>query len=184
MSRKWPAAAKRSAGSRRNHGGMHTRHVEGVTIRPLRDGDAASVAALFARLGPRSRERRFGGAKPRLSDADLTALSRVDGDHHALLGYLPGDPEPAGMAQLVRDGAAAEVAFAVADVYQGRGIGSVLARELAADARAAGITTLRATVSGDNPRVVSLLGRLAASLHVRWLGGQREFVICLEGHAQ
>lgn len=184
MSRKWPATAKRSVRLGAEHAGMHTRHVEGVTIRPLRDGDAASVAALFGRLGPRSRQRRFGGAKPRLSDGDLAALARVDGDHHALVAYLPGDPEPAGMAQLVRDGSAGEVAFAVADVYQGRGIGSLLARELAADARAAGITTLRATVSGDNPPVVSLLARLAESLHVRWRGGQREFVIGLETRAQ
>jgi ribosomal protein S18 acetylase RimI-like enzyme len=163
---------------------MHARYVDGVTIRPLPNGDTGSIAALFARLGPRSRERRFGGAKPRLSDTELAALARVDGDHHVLLGYLLGDPEPAGMAQLVRDGSEAEVAFAVADVYQGRGIGSLLARELTADARAAGITRLRATVSGDNPRAVSLLARCAESLRVTWRGGQREFVVGLESRAR
>ena len=40
---------------------------EGVTVRPLRDGDTATVAALFERLGEESRRRRFGGAKPRLT---------------------------------------------------------------------------------------------------------------------
>jgi ribosomal protein S18 acetylase RimI-like enzyme len=65
-------------------------------------------------------------------------------------------------------------------VHQGRGIGSVLATELAADALAAGITELRATVTGDNPPVVSLLRRLASSLHETWRGGQREFVLRLE----
>jgi ribosomal protein S18 acetylase RimI-like enzyme len=184
MSRRWPATAKRSIARGRHDGCVHTRFVDGITIRPLQDGDTASIAALFSRLGPRSRERRFGGAKPRLSDKDLAALARVDADHHVLLGYLPDDPKPAGMAQLVRDGAEAEVAFAVADVYQGRGIGSLLAGELAADARAAGITRLRATVSGDNPRAVSLLARGAASLSVSWRGGQREFVVGLESRAQ
>jgi RimJ/RimL family protein N-acetyltransferase len=84
----------------------------------------------------------------------------------------------------LRDPTSAEVAFAVADVYQGRGIGSLLARELTADARAAGITRLRATVSGDNPRAVSLLARCAASLQVSWRGGQREFVVGLESRAR
>jgi ribosomal protein S18 acetylase RimI-like enzyme len=159
---------------------MQTRYVAGLTVRMLRDGDTATVAALFARLGSRSREKRFCGAKPRLSDDELRALARVDGDHHVLVGYLDGDSEPAGIARLVRDGHGAEIAFEVADVYQGRGIGSTLAGELAADARAAGITQLVATVCGDNDPVVSLLRRVASELHVSWRGREREFVLGLE----
>jgi ribosomal protein S18 acetylase RimI-like enzyme len=158
---------------------MHARYVDGITIRQLRDGDTTSVAALGDRLGAASRARRFGGAKPRLSQLELAALSRVDGDHHVLVAYVDGDPEPAGMAQLVRDGSTAEVACAVADACQDRGIGGVLTRELAADARAAGITHLRATVCGDNPRAVALLSRCAESLDVTWRGGEREFVLGL-----
>ncbi|MGH3134616.1 MAG: GNAT family N-acetyltransferase [Gaiellaceae bacterium] len=160
---------------------MHTRYVDGLSIRPLRNGEANTVAALFARLGPHSREKRFCGAKPRLSDRELAALARVDGDHHVLVGYLDGDPQPAAIARLVRDGTAAEIALEVADRYQRRGIGSILARELAADARAAGIRELHATVCGDNPPVVSLLTRLAQSLQVRWRGREREFVVGLGG---
>ncbi len=102
---------------------MQSRYVNGLTIRSLRDGDTETVSALFARLGERSRERRFCGAKPRLSEVELANLARVDRDHHVLVGYLDGDAEPAGIARLVRDGSAAEVAFAVADAYQGRGVG-------------------------------------------------------------
>jgi hypothetical protein len=101
---------------------MQARYVDGLTIRQLRNGDTETVAALFARLGARSRERRFCGAKPRLSDRELAALARVDGSHHVLVGYLDGDPEPAGMARLVRDENVAEIAFEVADVHQRRGI--------------------------------------------------------------
>jgi ribosomal protein S18 acetylase RimI-like enzyme len=153
---------------------MQTRYVDGLTIRVLRDGDTATVASLFERLGDGSRQRRFCGAKPRLSTSELELLARVDATHHVLVGYLDGDPEPAGIARLVRDGRAAEVAFEVADEYQGRGIGTTLTRELAADARAAGIAELRATVCGDNPPAVSLLSRVAHSLHVTWRGGERE----------
>ena len=158
---------------------MHARFVNGLTIRPLRNGDTATVSAVFEGLGDRSRERRFCGAKPRLSDGDLAALARVDETHHVLVAYVDGQADPAGIARLVRDGATGEIAFEVADALQGRGIGSVLARELAADARAAGITQLVATVCGDNQPVVSLLRRLAESLDVRWRGGEREFVLSL-----
>ena len=159
---------------------MQSRHVDGVTIRVLRNGDTATVAALFERLGSRSRERRFCGAKPRLSARELELLARVDATHHVLVGYVDGDAGPVGIARLVREGRSAEVAFEVADAYQGRGIGTVLTRELAADARAAGITELQATVCGDNARAVSLLKRVAKSLQVRWVGGEREVVAQLE----
>jgi GNAT superfamily N-acetyltransferase len=158
---------------------MHTRYVEGVTIRPLWDGDTLTVAAVFERLGPRSRERRFCGAKPRILDTEFDALARVDADHHVLVAYVDGDVKPVGMARLVRVGDAAEIAFEVADAYQGKGVGSTLAHVLASDARAAGITRLVATVCGDNPPVVSLLRRIACSLHVTWQGGEREFVVGL-----
>jgi len=157
---------------------MQSRYVDGLTIRALRDGDTETVSALFARLGDRSRERRFCGAKPRLSQIELTQLARVDRDRHVLVGYVDGDPEPAGIARLVRDGDAAEIAFAVADDYQSRGLGSVLANELAADARAAGITHLTATVCGDNPRMIALLRRLG-SLDMSWRGGERDLVVGL-----
>lgn len=159
---------------------MHARYVEGITIRQLGNGDRDTVAALFERLGARSREQRFCGAKPRLADSELVALARVDTEHHVLVAFVDGDPAPAGMARLVRTGRSAEIALEVADEHQGRGIGSILARELAADARAAGIVELVATVCGDNAAVVSLLRRVADSLQVTWQGREREFVMGLE----
>jgi len=158
---------------------MRARSVNGLSIRPLRNGDTDTVRALFARLGDRSRAKRFCGAKPRLSDSELAALARIDDLRHALVGYVAGDSDPAAIARLVRDGTRAEVAFAVADVYQGRGIGSTLGRELAADARAAGIRELVATVCGDNARIVSLLKRLGPSVETSWSGREREFVVGL-----
>jgi RimJ/RimL family protein N-acetyltransferase len=157
---------------------MQSRYVDGLTIRALRDGDTETVAALFARLGDRSRERRFCGAKPRLSDLELAALARVDRDRHVLVAYADGDSRPVGIARLVREGGSAEIAFAVADDHQGRRVGSILASELAADARAAGITQLTATVCGDNPRVIALLERLG-SLDMSWQGRERAIVLGL-----
>jgi ribosomal protein S18 acetylase RimI-like enzyme len=180
MSTRWPVAGKFRAIPRVTLDTMQARYVKGLTIRQLRNGDTGTIAALFARLGDRSRERRFCDAKPGLSVPELARLALVDGDHHVLVAYADGDPEPAGIARLVRSGTSAEIAFAVADAYQGNGVGSVLASELAADARASGITQLVATVCGDNPRVVALLRRLGSSLDVSWRGREREFVVGLE----
>jgi GNAT superfamily N-acetyltransferase len=179
MEPRWPAAAKRIARGARDDRRMHTRVVDGVTIRPLRNGDVATVSALHAGLGAESRRRRFGGAKPRLAPRELAELARVDGSRHALVAYLDGDPQPAGIAHLVRDGATAEVACAVADECQSRGVGRVLLGELAALARAAGVEELHATVCGDNPRVVALASRLARITASCWDGGELELVLAL-----
>ena len=110
----------------------------------------------------------------------MALLARVDGDHHVLVAYADGDPLPAGVARFVRQGRAAEVAFAVADEHQGRRIGSALAEALTADARAAGILEFHATVTGENQPVISLLSRATGRLRATWLGGgERRLVAAL-----
>lgn len=149
---------------------LHLEHGRSLIVRPLRHGDVRTVVAVFARLGDESRRARFNGAKPCLSRADLRQLAAVDSTHHALVAYAGGDPQPVAIARLVRDGRSAEIAFAVADDYQNRGIGSALASELLADARAAGITEITAVASSTNSAAVALLRRTANVLDVRLEG--------------
>lgn len=154
---------------------MHTRvlqlrHGPTLLVRPLRRGDVRTVMAVFERLGDRSRRARFNGPKPCLSAAELRQLASVDATHHALVGYVEGDPHPVAIARLVRDGDTAEIAFAVADEHQHHGIGSALAAELVADARAAGIREITALAASDNPAAVALLRRIAHVLDVRLEG--------------
>jgi RimJ/RimL family protein N-acetyltransferase len=140
---------------------MNAEVIEGITVRPLRNGETTVVQAVFDRLGPRSRLLRFGGAKNVLFPKELEEMARVDGDHHVLVAYLGG--EPVGIARLVRDGETAEVAFAVVDDLQGNGIGTVLVDRLGADARAAGIRRFRADVRPDNKPSLALAARLKAA---------------------
>ena len=154
---------------------MYTRIVKpkrgpALVVRPLRRGDKATVSAMFDRLGERSRRARFNGPKPRLSSADLAQLASADPNHQVLVAYVQGDPRPAAIARLVRDGSSAEIAFEVADELQHRGIGSALTAELIADARAAGITEVTALVASDNPAAVALLRRILKVLDVRFEG--------------
>jgi GNAT superfamily N-acetyltransferase len=153
---------------------MNAEVIRGVTVRALRGGETEVVQAVFDRLGPRSRLLRFGGAKNVLLPAELEQLARVDGDHHVLVAWLA--EEPVGIARLVRDGSAAEVAFAVVDDLQGNGVGTVLAQRLAEDARAAGIETLRATMSAENNVSLALLKRMTAGMKVQSAAGQLEVV--------
>jgi len=163
---------------------MHTRVLKpkyGPTllVRPLRRGDVATVCAMFGRLGERSRRTRFHGPKPRLTDVELDRLAQVDADHHVLVAYVEGDPQAVAIARLVRDGSSAEIAFAVADEYQQRGIGSALAAELVTDARAAGITEITALVSSDNPAAVALLRRIAGALDIRREGPELSISVAI-----
>src|SRR5262249_15081789 len=134
---------------------MHTRILEpgrgpSLRVRPLRHGDARTVMAVFQRLGDESRRARVNGPKPGLTAAELRQLATVDSTRHVLVAYVDGDPQPVAIARLVRDGRSAEIAFAVADDYQRRGIGSILTAELIADARASGVTEITALMSTDN----------------------------------
>jgi ribosomal protein S18 acetylase RimI-like enzyme len=154
---------------------MHTRilkpkHGPALVVRPLRHGAARIVMDLFERLGEESRRTRFNGPKPCLRRSELRELASVDANHHVLVAYVDGDPQPVAIARLVRDGSTAEVAFAVADEYQQRGIGSALAAELIDDARAVGITEITALVASDNPAAVALLRRVANVLDIRLEG--------------
>lgn len=149
-------------------------HGPTIVVRPLANGDVATVSAVFDRLGDESRRRRFNGAKPCLSGAELAELARADGSHHALVAHVVGDPRPAALAQLVRTSRdSAEIAFVVADEHQHRGIGSALTRMLLDDARAAGIKEITALASGDNRAAVALIRRIADVLEVRLEGPEQ-----------
>jgi ribosomal protein S18 acetylase RimI-like enzyme len=149
---------------------LKPKHGLTLRVRPLRHGDVRTVMDLFGRLSERSRRNRFNGPKPCLSASELRQLASVDGTHHVLVAYLEGDSRPVAIARLVREGRSAEIAFAVADEYQRRGIGSALAAELVGDACAAGITEITALVASDNRAAIALLRRILDVLDIRLRG--------------
>ena len=161
---------------------LHLKKLGWVRIQPLRNGDTQTIAHLFERLSDASRIRRFNTAKPRLSKRELEMLATVDARCHALVAWVEGDSEPAGFAQLVRDNdhwTHAEIAFAVADDYHGKGIGSALVDQLAADARAAGITHLSALVQTSNTAALALVKWVSQPLDVRVEGPETSLLAVL-----
>ncbi len=117
-----------------------------LLTRPIRADDKRLLERGLANLSETSVQRRFLSPKPRFSGAELRYLTEVDGvNHMALVAERPTQPARGiiGVARYVRlpeDPQAAEVAIVVADSWQGRGVGSLLAEELGRRARGNGIT--------------------------------------------
>ena len=140
-----------------------------VLLRPIEAGDKARLSVALGHLSQETIRRRFLAAKPRFSAGELRYLTEVDGHNHlALAAFLAEDPDTiVGVARCVRlasDRETAEFAIVVGDPLQGRGLGTLLARELAAAARAAGIRRFAATMLSDNEAVRRLMGTISAHL--------------------
>lgn len=129
-----------------------------ITLREVRPDDKEGIEAGFSALSPESRYRRFFTAMNRLSAADLRYLTEVDHiDHEAVIG-IAADGGPVGVARYVRTEAPqeAEVAVAVADVWQGKGAATALLERLIERARENGIERFVASVLQENEEALEL----------------------------
>ena len=102
-----------------------------IHVRAIRPDDRERLLRHFKELSEDSRYHRFFGVKRSLSEAELTRFTQLDFiDHVGLVATLShgGEERFIGVARYVRSTAPtrAEVAFAVADEHQGRGIATVL----------------------------------------------------------
>src|SRR5437763_1776380 len=105
-----------------------------IVIRPPTAATAADGPALvvgFERLGEASRYQRFLSAMPHLTDAQLRYLMNVDQRANVALAAIDPSDGIVGVGRFVRlSRCEAEPAIAIADGYQGQGIGIALLRAL------------------------------------------------------
>jgi GNAT superfamily N-acetyltransferase len=117
-----------------------------VLIRQVQRGDAPLLADGFLRLSAESRRLRFLSVKPELSPAELRYYTEVDHHDHEALGALNQvDGRGLAIARYIRhteDPEAAEIAVAVLDDWQGRGLGTELLNQLTDRAGQEGIRRL------------------------------------------
>jgi protein lysine acetyltransferase len=141
-----------------------------VLVRRIRPDDKEMLVRGLRDLSDQSVQRRFLSPKRSFTKAELRYLTEVDQhDHVALVAESPTQPvrNLIGVGRFVRaadDPTSAEAAIVVADLWQGRGIGSMLARELAARARGLGIRRFTATVASDNVPARRLLRKLNSEI--------------------
>lgn len=165
---------------------VHQLRPVGFELRVLEPGDAAAVLAVFAGMGTRSRRLRFLAAKPRLTSTDLRRLTAVDRrDHVGVVASTPHDHHPVGIARFIRsadDARSAEVAVAVADAWQCKGVGTLLVGAVVERALAVGVRRFTMLVSDDNAAVLALLQRFPGGLSRVHLGhGVAEYSVLQEG---
>ena len=135
-----------------------------LRVRPIDRADRDPLADAFERLSDQSRHHRFLGPKRRLSTRELDYLTDVDHvTHEALVAIDETTGQIVGVGRYATGdggGTVADIALAVADAWQRRGIGHALAVRLVERARANGITRLTGTTLVDNVRARSLLDRV------------------------
>lgn len=150
-------------------------------LRPVGPSDAEAERRFFNGLSLDSRHQRFHVGLREVSTSLLTLLTVVDQHWHrawVLELRTPAGPVVIADARQVRDPALplqpsrAEFALAVADAWQGRGIGRRLLAHLIADARRQGVQALFGEVLAENRRMLGLMREFGMRLQAHPHGAQ------------
>lgn len=132
-----------------------------IEIRALRPEDDKEMLAAVAASGTESLRRRFFVARQHFSAKEISFFMNIDFRNHVALVACSGQNDhPAivgGARYIVTAPGSAEVAFFVIDSFQGRGIGSILARHLIQIARESGLQKLVADVLFENRGMLNVL---------------------------
>src|ERR1039458_7967146 len=125
-------------------------------LRPITPQDAEALQRMHLAQSPESTFMRFFVPMPRLTETLLRQFTHVDHTRQVAIVALIGG-EIVGVANYDRlDERQAEVAFNIADVHQGRGLGSSRREHLAAGAREGGIQRFVADVLPQNQKMVAV----------------------------
>jgi GNAT superfamily N-acetyltransferase len=147
-----------------------------VTIGRLTGSNAGELRRFYLGLSPRTLFLRFMSPTPRLPDATLAYLCGTDRlDREVLVAVHDGVIVAEGRYHRALGTDDAEIALVVADAWQGRGIGPLLADRLARLARLRGIEAFTGAMLADNDPARRLLGSAAPGATRRVRSGELEF---------
>ncbi len=154
---------------------------EELTFRRLRGGERRAILDIFAGMSERSRGLRFHGAKPRLTERDLEQLESVGCcGREAVVAIERATGRAIGIARYVVGAEdVAEVAYAVVDDWQGRGVGRRLIVELGRLADSHGIARLRGVVDAGNRPALGLLDHIGNAVRREYEGGSLEVTVAI-----
>lgn len=134
-----------------------------VIVRRIHRSDSALLLEHFDHLGDESRYRRFLAPVNHLTSDQVEYFTRPDHRRHEALFALDDSEHPVGVARYISssdDPTTAEIAAAVVDGWQGRGVGNELLNRLARAAREQGIQRFTALMLEDNSPMRRLLAKL------------------------
>ena len=141
-----------------------------VHVRPVRKDDREALSRFLERLSPDSRSLRFFSLGVNLAAAADWA---ADVDYERRFGLVAlGGPRQAvvGHATFNRDDPdddRAEVAFEVADAYQGNGLGTIMLAHLAEAAQERDVSVFEAEVLPHNHRMVEVFRESGFAVRTR-----------------
>ena len=137
-----------------------------VAVGSIRPEDAHALTAFYAALSPESQMFRFFAAP---DDVAEIAKRLVISDYESQFGLAArsGEDIVGHAVYVVTGGRRAEMGLAIADAYQGRGLGLLLFAQLADAAARNGIEVFEAIVKADNHRMLDLLKESGFPLTLR-----------------
>lgn len=135
-----------------------------AVIRAIRPEDRTALRDGFEHLSERTIYHRFLGAKRDLTEAELDYFTELDFLNHIALVVdvlTERGPRPIAVGRAVRTSRPApqdraEVAFVVADAYQGRGVGTLLLEHLVVIGRRLGYRVFEAEVLPGNRQMLDV----------------------------
>jgi len=134
-----------------------------VVIRALKPEDRSAMLSAVGRVSAQSLYRRFFGPKRGFSETEVDFFVNVDFVNHvALVAAVDenGKDTVVGAGRyIVTEPGTAEVAFAIVDEYQGKGIGTALLRHLELIARERRLKRLVAEVLPENAPMLAMFGK-------------------------
>jgi GNAT superfamily N-acetyltransferase len=141
-----------------------------VLIRDVRPSDRERVRKAYLTASESTIYRRFFAVRTGLSESELDHLTQVDQDRHIAWGAvdLSDESHPGvGIARFIRDESdhrSAELALAVADGWQGAGLGRVLLAVLYSLARKNGVSRLWGATLFENQSLANWFRNLGATV--------------------
>jgi GNAT superfamily N-acetyltransferase len=143
-----------------------------LAVRPIADDDGDRLERFHDQLSPETQYRRFFSAHAHLSPREVWWFTHVDHLGRDAFVALDGD-DIVGVGRLDRsDGESdAEVAFVVADAWQGHGIGSALLRRVIERARDLGLRRLWADTLLHNDPMLAVFRHAGVAYHSRFADG-------------
>ena len=138
---------------------------ETVTIRPIRMSDVDMERDFIRRLSPESKHFRFLGGVSELAPDELKRLCNVDGNHTMafIATVRRSDQElEIGVSRYAQNAEAdvREIAVAVSDEWQHKGLGATLMRPLIEAAKSHGVRQLYSIDLASNTAMAALAREL------------------------
>ncbi|MGB2716528.1 MAG: GNAT family N-acetyltransferase [Vicinamibacterales bacterium] len=151
-----------------------------VTLRTAAEADVPAIQQFFERLSPISLYQRFHSL-PRLDTSRIRLLVAEGSDALVLVATLTGRiVAMAGYYPRKGNTHKAEVAFAIADELQGRGLGTRLLERLAEAARERNVRWFEADVQSENQKMIDVFSESGFSLTQNVESGVTHVVLSLE----